>query len=265
MASDEYQKKRYDAFAPEFHSEQRGPFALHLLRRTALWLGRRPVAGIGVRALRRVEYALLKELGDRLDRAGITPADPLGNVSSADREHLAAEIFAELLDASRGTDQAAIEQDFYVRLLRQLNPSQARILVLMSDRSVWPMVHVKAGALPGFGRRRVLSYASSVGKEAGVLLRDQVPNFIAHMFSLGLFEVGAEEAELESEYEILEAETLVRDAMTHVHDDLNQYPSIERCTIRLSEFGLSLCRAALPATDDAPYAYNESHRDLTPS
>lgn len=263
MASDEYRKKRYDAFAPEFQSEDRGPLPLHLLRRTALWLGRRPVAGMGVRALRWAEYAMLKELGDRLDRAGIAPADPLGNVSSADREHLAARIFAELLDASRGTDQAAIEQDFYVRLLRQLNPSQARILVLMADQSVWPMVHVNAGSLPGFGRRRVLSYASSVGKEAGVLLRDQVPNFIAHMFSLGLIMVGAEDPELEPEYEILEAETLVRNAMEHIQDDLNQYPSIERCTIQLSEFGQSLCQAALPSADDSEYAYTQSQRDLT--
>lgn len=246
MDSSDYQKQRYDAFAPEFEPEESAPLPLHLLRRTALWLGRRPVAGAGIRALRRAEYRALKSLGERLDRAGVSPADPLGNASSGG-DSLPAQIFAELLDASRGTDQEAIEQDFYVRLLRQLNPSQARILVLMADGSVWPMVHVNAGALPGIGSQRVLSYASSVGKEAGVLLRAQVPNFIAHMFSLGLISVGPEDKTLEPEYEILEAETLVRDAMAHIEDDLNQYSNIERCTIRLSEFGESLCAVVLPS------------------
>ncbi len=246
MASRDYEKQRYDAFAPEFQAEDKPPLPLHLLRRTALWLGRRPVAGIGIRALRRAEYMALKGLGERLDRAGVTPADPLGNVPASDSSSLPAQIFAELLDASRGTDQAAIEQDFYVRLLRQLNPSQARILVLMADGSVWPMVHVNAGMLPGVGSHRVLSYASSVGKEAGVLLRAQVPNFIAHMFALGLISVGGEDSDLEPDYEILEADTLVRDAMAQVETDLNQYPNIERCTIRLSEFGEALCNVALP-------------------
>lgn len=249
MDSSDYERQRYDAFAPEFQAEDKPPLPIHLLRRTALWLGRRPVAGAGIRALRRAEYMALKGLGARLDRAGITPADPLGNVPETDRSQLPARIFAELLDASRGTDQEAIEQDFYVRLLRQLNPSQARILVLMADGSVWPMVHVNAGALPAIGTRRILSYASSVGKEAGVLLRAQVPNFIAHMYSLGLLAVGPEDTDLEADYEILEAETLVRDALVHVTDDLKQYPTIERCTIRLSEFGEALCEVSLPPPD----------------
>ena len=244
--SSDYEKQRYDAFAPEFEAEERGPLPLHMLRRTALWLGRRPVAGIGIRALRRAEHTLLKELGQRLDRAGVTPADPLGNVPASDRDRLPAQIFAELLDASRGTDQDAIEQDFYVRLLRQLNPSQARILVLMADASVWPMVHVDARRLPGIGSQRILSFASSVGKEAGVLLRRQVPNFVAHMYSLGLISVGGEDSSLEAQYEILEAETLVRDALAHIEDDLGQYPHIERCSIRLSDFGLALCEVAVP-------------------
>jgi hypothetical protein len=128
----DYEQQRYDAFAPEFETEESAALPLELLRRTALWLGRRPVAGLGIRALRRAEYRALKSLGERLDRAGIRPADPLGN-SSPNSDTLPAQIFAELLDASRGTDQQAIEQDFYVRLLRQLNPSQARILVLMAD------------------------------------------------------------------------------------------------------------------------------------
>lgn len=241
----DYEQQRYDAFAPEFEAEETAPLPLHLLRRTALWLGRRPVAGLGIRALRRAEYRALKSLGDRLDRAGIRPADPLGN-SSPSSDTLPAQIFAELLDASRGTDQQAIEQDFYVRLLRQLNPSQARILVLMADGSTWPMVHVNAGSLPGIGSTRVLSYASSVGKEAGVLLRAQVPNFIAHMYSLGLLTVGPQARELEPQYEILEADSLVREAMEYIENELNQYSNIERCTIRLSEFAESLCAVALP-------------------
>lgn len=204
-----------------------------------------PVAGIGIRAARRAEYYARRRLGERLDRAGVGTADPLGNANS-DCASLPAQIFAELLDASRGTDQDAIEHDYYVRLLRQLNPSEARILVLMADDSVWPMLHINVGALPGIGSQRVLSVASSVGKEAGVLLRAQVPNFIAHLFSLGLLSVGGEDKGLEPDYEILEAETLVRDAMTHIEDDLNQYPNIDRYTICPSEFGQALCAGALP-------------------
>lgn len=196
--------------------------------------------------LRRTERAGWQMLRDRIDRFRGAPADALGLDRHSERVTLPPDIFNELLQASRGTDQQAIEDDFYVRILRQLNPSQARILVLMADGSVWPMVNVYAGTLVTRGEC-VLAYASSVDKEAGVLLRDRVPHLIAHMHSLGLLAVGAEDKENERAYEVLEADTVVRRALLHVTDEMNETPNIERCTIRLNDFGLALCEAALPA------------------
>ncbi|MES1927068.1 Abi-alpha family protein [Salinisphaera sp. T31B1] len=235
-----------------FDPEPRGPLPLHAFHQALLKLAQRPVAGIGLRALRRAENWLLIELNQRLARAGGEPPDPLGTTSDHQTDVDPSEILQALLRASRGTDQHAIEFDFYVRVLRQLNPSQARILVLMAGGRAWPMIHVCAGSLIGGARERVLSFASSVGKEAGVLLRDQVPHFIAHMHSLGLLTVGPERDDLEPEYEILEAETLVRDAQVYITDELGAYAHIERSTIRLSEFGMALCNVALRDDESAP-------------
>lgn len=150
-----------------------------------------------------------------------------------------------MLRASRGTNQYAIEHDFYVRVLRQLTPSQARILVLMSDGAGWPMLHVDASGLMGHSHQRILSYASNVGKEVGVLLREQVPHFLAHMYSLGLLTVGPEDHNQEPAYEILEADAIVRSAVVHIEKERGQYVRLERYVIRLSEFGVALCKAAL--------------------
>ncbi|GAB3670661.1 Abi-alpha family protein [Salinisphaera aquimarina] len=233
-------------YGSHFDTARRAPLPLLALHRVALKLAERPVAGLGLRALRRAESWMLIELKQRLERSGGAPPDPLGTTAESDSDVDPAQIMQALLRASRGTDQNAIEHDFYVRVLRQLNPSQARILVLMSDGGVWPMVHVCATSIVGTGSERILSYASSAGKEAGVLLRAQVPHFLAHMDSLGLLTVGAQDSEQEPAYEILEADTLVRDAMAYVTEDLNRHAQIERCSIRLSEFGLALCAAALP-------------------
>jgi len=233
------------SFGRAFESGPRRPLPWAALRGAALWLEKRPVAGLGVRALRRTEHACWRMLRERLDRAQGSPADPLGLDRHSEHVTLPSDIFDELLQSSRGTNQQAIEDDFYVRILRQLNPSQARILVLMADGSAWPMVHVYAGTLVTQGEC-VLSYASSVGKEAGVLLREQVPYLIAHMHSLGLLAIGSEDKDNERAYEVLEADTVVRRALLHVTDDMNETPNIERCTIRLSDFGQALCGAALP-------------------
>lgn len=235
-------ERRYGSY---FYRNARNPLPLHLLYTAGAHLSRRPIAGVGLRALARAENWLMGELRDRLDKTAGAPADPLGTTSASNSDVEPREVLQALLRASRGTDQGAIEHDFYVRVLRQLNPSQARILVLLSDGEAWPMVHVDAGGLIGNGHERVLSYASNVGKEAGVLLREQVPYFLAHMDALGLISTGPEDADQEPAYEILEADTLVRRAMTYIENERGQYAHVERCVIRLSEFGRALCDAAL--------------------
>lgn len=238
--------ERARRFGSYFYRNYRDSDSMRLLYEAGARWSRRPIAGFGLRVLAKTEAWVMRELRNRLDRAAGAPADPLGTTSASNQSVKPREVLQALLRASRGTNQAAIEHDFYVRVLRQLNPSQARILVLMSSGLAWPMVHVDAGGLLGTSHERILSYASNVGKEAGVLLREQVPHFIAHMYSIGLIATGPEDAEQEAAYEILEADTLVRQAMVHIEQDRGQYAHVERCVIRLSEFGLALCEAALP-------------------
>ncbi len=231
---------------------------LHLLRQAALRMERRPLAGAPLRLLRRAEDWSLLELKHRLDRAGRSPPDPLGASRVAGVGVHPSEILAELLEASQGTDQDGLEQDFYVRVLRQLCPSQARILALMADGEPWPMVHVASGPLLGSARHSVVSFASSVGKEAGVLLRGQVPYFVSHLQSLGLIVVGPEDTDMRPLYEILEADPTVRDALAYAEEELGQHPSIQRHTIYLSDFGRALWHVAQPEDDAAPAAIGRS-------
>jgi len=70
--------ERARRFGHYFYRNYRNPLPLHLLYEASARLSRRPIAGVGLRAVARAETWVLGELRDRLDRAAGAPADPLG-------------------------------------------------------------------------------------------------------------------------------------------------------------------------------------------
>lgn len=221
------------------------PASVRLLRRAAQAAEGLPVAGNAVRRLQALEDWAMAELKQRMDTLAESEL-------MAFRERRAepavgpATLMAELLaDADRLSPEEARHQR-YLLVLRQLCPDQAKMMAALAAGQVQPLIHVGAGLPAAPIRHMVLENATSLGRAAGVTLRDEVPQMVTHMRALGLLEVGPEDDGLQTDYEILEAETVVREALTYVKETLRLWPRLQRHTVALSPFGRGLWDAARP-------------------
>ena len=111
-----------------------------------------------------------------------------------------------------------------------------------------------AGRLPaGPVSVNVLTNASSLGRDAGVLLREYVPQYMTELLAFGVFQIGPEDERLSDQYELLLADTQIRRTMDHVRRELKLYPRLQRQSVRLSAYGLALwqdCRPTPPAREE---------------
>ncbi|WP_424819532.1 hypothetical protein [Salinisphaera sp.] len=205
-----------------------------------------PVAGSAVRRMADAETWALIELKQRLDALDESPPRP----REPDRPVTPAEMLAGLVRRSRGIDPDAALDALYRQSLSQLVPDQVAMLDVLAERQVVPLCHLGASRLPaGPISMTVLSNASSLGREAGVLLREYVPQYMSHLFALGLLQAGPEDAALEPEYELLMADTQLREMRQHVRETLRLYPRTLRASVRLSDYGRALWRDCRPAAE----------------
>lgn len=151
-----------------------------------------------------------------------------------------------LIDRSLNLNPEQAEQLLYSQILDQLVPDEARILAALSDGGHIAICHVDATSRLGTHSERMLSYASRVGNEAGVILNDVVPYYLSHLVSLGLLETGPEDKTITSKYEMLETNSQVRKLSERIENDLGMKPRLVRHTARLSELGARLWQAGQP-------------------
>ncbi|TQJ02996.1 Abi-alpha family protein [Amycolatopsis cihanbeyliensis] len=235
--------------------------------RTSYSLGKRlPGADAAERGIRSVERAALTELRRRLDRVddpyltalsqasamtqhtgngnqGMEIADTVAVVPARDdqRPEPLRSAMAELLNRSLGFGKERAREYLYAVILRQLTPDEARILAALADGTPFPLIDVAERTSLGGTGRIVLRNASTVGKAAGVSLPDHVPSYLTRLTGLGLTDIGDEEPELETQYEILLTDEVVRAAEQSV-----RRARFLRHTVRLSALGSSFWRACDP-------------------
>lgn len=220
------------------------PLSVRLVRRALDAAGELPVAGAAVRRLQDAEAWALLELKQRLDALG-EDGDGARTVPSGVGTR-PAELLARLLyDADHESLARARERE-YVAVLERLNPDQAKMLAALADGRRVPLCHVGAGLPAGPVREIVLYNATTLGRDAGVNLRDRVPVMVTAMRELGLLELGPEEPQMKTDFEILATDDAVRDATMLVKDRLKLWPRLLRYTVGLSAFGRELLAAAQP-------------------
>ena len=226
--------------------KKRGPRALDRLKGVIRDAEDWPVAGSAVRRMADAETWALIELKQRLDELDDAPAPP----RSADRAATPAEMLAGLVRRSRGIDPDAALDALYRQTLSQLVPDQVSMLDVLAERRIAPLCHLAASRLPaGPVSMAVLSNASSLGREAGVLLREYVPQYMTQLLALGLLQAGPEQDALEPEYELLMADTQLREMRRYVRETLRLYPRTLRASITLSDYGQALWRDCRPAAE----------------
>jgi hypothetical protein len=157
----------------------------------------------------------------------------------------AAVLLARLLDASLEQNAESARERMAIRTVRQLVPDEARILAALADGHSAALVHVGAGPLVGPATQRWLENLSPVGREAGVALIDQTPRYLTHLRELGLLESAEEDKSLQLKYQLIEADTKVRETCTQIEKN-GLRPKFFRRTIRISDAGKAFWAACEP-------------------
>ena len=175
---------------------------------------------------------------------GLVEAAPVVNgqvVSNRQVEKTLRERGHDLLEKSRdvwNTDQG---HPAYGRILEQLAPDEARILLLLLESGPQPSVDVRTGGPVGMVNSHLLAPGlNMVGARAGARYVDQVPSFLNNLFRLGLIWFSRESVEDHLEYQVLEAQPDVLAAMHSV-----KFAKVVRRSIHLTPFGEEFVKQAL--------------------
>lgn len=154
---------------------------------------------------------------------------------------------AELLDRSRDVWHEQDEHPAYSRILGDLAPDEARVLLLLTRSGPQPSVDVRSGGPVGLVHSELIAPGlTMIGARAGCRYVDRVPAYLDNLHRLGLVWFSREQLTDPREYQVLEAQPDVLEAM---HSQ--RFTRVVRRSIHLTPFGRGFCRAVLLAVDDA--------------
>ena len=166
--------------------------------------------------------------------------DPV-DVVVPERERTLRERGEELLERSRDVWSDEEPHPAYVRVLADLAPDEARILVHMLRAGPQPAVDVRTGGPVGMvSSTLVASGLTMIGARAGVRYCDEVPAYLNNLFRLGLVWFSGEQVEDPTDYQVLEAQPDVGASVRSV-----RFAKLVRRSIHLTPFGTNFCQTCL--------------------
>jgi hypothetical protein len=155
---------------------------------------------------------------------------------------------AELLERSRDVWNDDVAHPAYERILDELAPDEALILLLLLQGGPQPSVDVRTGGPVGMVHSQLVAPGlTMIGGRAGCRHLDQVPSYLNNLFRLGLVWFSREALRDPMEYQVVEAQPDVLAAMHSV-----KFPKVVRRSIHLTPFGEDFCRTCL--VDEEPEA-----------
>lgn len=175
--------------------------------------------------------------------------------SRPSREPTLRERGEELLQKSRDVWNDDQGHPAYARILDELAPDEARILLLLLRGGPQPSVDVRTGGPVGMvSSSLVASGLNMIGPRAGLKHNDQVPAYLNNLFRLGLVWFSREQLEDPLEYQVVEAQPDVLAAMHQV-----RFPKLVRRSIHLTPFGINFCKTCL--VDESDHAALPEHQN----
>lgn len=151
-----------------------------------------------------------------------------------------------LLDRSRDVWNTEEAHPAYARILTELAPDEGRILMLLLRGGPQPAVDVRTGGAVGMVSSTLIAPGlNMIGPRAGVRYLDQVPSYLNNLFRLGLIWFSREQLRDPLEYQVVEAQPDVMDAMHSV-----RAAKVVRRSIHLTPFGEDFCRTCLTSDSD---------------
>jgi len=147
----------------------------------------------------------------------------------------------ELLRQSRDVWTEDRGHPAYARIIEELAPDEARILVLLVRQGPQPTVDVRTGGLLGLASSSlVAARLTMIGAHAGCRYVERVPSYLNNLERLGLIWFPLDPLHDPVDYQVLEAQP----------DVLAACASVRRCrivrrSIHLTPFGEDFCRDGL--------------------
>ena len=164
----------------------------------------------------------------------------------ATREMTLRERGEDLLRRSRDVWSEDEAHPAYARIIDELAPDEARILLLLLRGGPQPSVDVRTGGPVGMVSSSLIAGGlTMIGPRAGVRYLDEVPAYLNNLFRLGLVWFSREQLEDPLEYQVVEAQPDVLEAMHSV-----RFPKLVRRSIHLTPFGVDFCRTCLVDEDE---------------
>lgn len=147
----------------------------------------------------------------------------------------------ELLERSRDVWSTDNRHPAFDRILDELAPDEARILVMLLKNGPQPSVDIRTGGPIGMVSSQLVAPGlNMVGARAGLRYLDQVPSYLNNLFRLGLVWFSREALRDHLEYQVLEAQPDVLEALHSV-----KFAKVVRRSIHLTPFGEEFCKEAL--------------------
>ena len=148
---------------------------------------------------------------------------------------------ADLMRRSRDVWNDEEAHPAYGRILSELAPDEGRVLMLLLSKGPQPSVDVRTGGPVGMLSSRLIAPGlTMIGSRAGLRYTDQVPAYLNNLFRLGLVWFSRETLRDVHQYQVVEAQPDVLEAMHSV-----RYAKVVRRSIHLTPFGEDFCRACL--------------------
>jgi hypothetical protein len=147
----------------------------------------------------------------------------------------------QLLERSREVWSDEEPHPAYIRILDDLAPDEARILVHLLRAGPQPSVDVRTGGPVGVvSSSLVASGLNMIGSRAGCRYLDEVPAYLNNLFRLGLIWFSSEQVTDPLEYQVLEAQP---DVLAAMHSQ--RFTKLVRRSIHLTPFGTNFCQTCL--------------------
>ncbi len=171
----------------------------------------------------------------------------------------------ELLRRSRDVWATEDGHPAYDRILSELAPDEARILILLLEGGPQPSVDVRTGGPVGLVSSQLVAPGlTMIGGRAGCRYLEQVPSYLNNLFRLGLVWFSREALRDPMDYQVVEAQPDVLAALHSV-----RFAKVVRRSIHLTPFGEDFCRTCLVEEesrhDDFPEHGTPSTDEGTPN
>ncbi len=155
---------------------------------------------------------------------------------------------ARLLERSRDVWSEEDTHPAFSRILDDLAPDEARILLLLARGGPQPSVDVRTGGPVGRVSSHLIAQGlTMIGSRSGARYADRVPSYLNNLERLGLVWLAREPVSDQMDYQVVEAQPDVLAALHSV-----KFAKVVRRSIHLTPFGEDFCRACLLEPEEDP-------------